>query len=382
MSVAFVLPGISGLRTISDTQWTPAIIDRPQHMKPHPLSIPETAASTPFCWTGDFPEPSPLLRQIIEQALSTEVVGHGRHIPARWNPLRRQAAYIARALSILRHRKNFSGFFCAQQFIALYACQAATFLRLSLPPVFLEPLIYVPRRGLFGRLWRHLFATALANPCLKIAFCHSRSEAEFYRQLFPFAADKFRHLRFTLEPLFPPETPASPPYLFSAGTSCRDYATLLEAARRLGPDTPPIRIACKAADIQGLEVPANVRPLHNLWQQPYRDALAHSALVVVPLKPLPVSAGQLVFLQAMSAARPIVATRTPTSCEFLDDSCAWLVPPEDPQALAAAIEEAMAHPDLAHQKATAARARFQTLHSPEAIARECAAAVAAELNAT
>ena len=92
--------------------------------------------------------------RLLEQSLACRVVSHGRRIPARWHALRRHLAYLGRAGSVLRHRKTYRAFFCVQQFIALYACQLAAWLRLPLPPLFLQPLIYVPRPGLFGRLWR------------------------------------------------------------------------------------------------------------------------------------------------------------------------------------------------------------------------------------
>jgi glycosyltransferase involved in cell wall biosynthesis len=351
----------------------------PAPSKPPAVPTPHPTDSKPFCLVADTPPPHAPLDGILQGQLGGSVEDHSRYIPARWHPVRRQLAYLERAIFCLRRRKQVRAFLCIQQFIALYAGYLAAVLHLSLPPVFLQPMIYVPRRGLFGRLWRHLFATALGHPALHIAFCHSQSEIEFYRQLFPAAAGKFQPLRFTIEPLAPPATPAHPPYFFSAGTSCRDYATLLEAARRLPPEAPPLHLACKAADIQGLSMPPNVHPRHDLWGPPYREHLARSALVIVPLAPLPVSAGQLVFLQAMSAGRPIIATRTPTSSEFLDDSCAWLVPPGDPQALAAAIADAWTHPEIARQKAAAARDRFLARHSPDAIARECANAIAAVL---
>ena len=348
----------------------------------HPVpSATGAAGSKPFCWTGDQPGPAPLMQKLLEQSLACGVVSHGRRIPARWHALRRHLAYLGRAGSVLRHRKTYRAFFCVQQFIALYACQLAAWLRLPLPPLFLQPLIYVPRPGLFGRLWRHLFAAALEHPALRIAFCHSQSEIEAYRREFPAAAAKFQFLRFAIDPVPPAAAPAVPPYLFSAGTSCRDYATLFEAARRLPPGFPAIRIACKPANVQDLVPPPNVAVHRDLWGLPFRAALAEATLVIVPLQPLPVSAGQLVFLQAMSAARPIVATRTPTSIEFLDDACAWLVPPRDPDALAAAIQDAVNHPDKARAKAAAARARFEAEHSPEAIFRQCASAIAAAMPA-
>jgi len=345
------------------------------------LSATGAAGSKPFCWIGDQPGPAPLMQKLLEQSLTCKVVSHGRRIPPHWHPLRRHLAYLGRAGSVLRHRNDYRAFFCVQQFIALYVCLFATLLRLPMPPLFLQALIYVPRPGLFGRLWRRLFVAALEHPALRIAFCHSQSEIDVYRREFPSAAAKFQFLRFAIDPV-PPAAPAVPPYLFSAGMSCRDYATLAEAARRLPPGFPPIRIACKPADALNLVPPPNVAVHHDLWGLPFRTALAEAALVVVPLQPLPVSAGQLVFLQAMSAARPIIATRTATSVEFLDDACAWLVPPRDPDALAAAIQDAVNHPEKARAKAAAARARFEAAHSPEAIFRQCASAIAAAMPAS
>ena len=348
-------------------------------MRQDHISSDGPADSRPFCWVGDFPEPPALLKALLEETLKCPVASLGRRIPARWNSVRRQIGYIGRALSVLWRRKRFRGVHCVQQFIGLYACCLSALLKLPLPPTFVQPFIYVPRNGWFGFLWRRMFATALGHPSLRIAFCHSQREIDEYRLLFPTAAAKFRLLRFAIDPVPPPAAPASPPYLFSAGMSCRDYATLFDAARRLPAGFPFIRIACKPADVQDLVPPPNVLLQYDLWGEPFREALARASLVVVPLRPLPISAGQTVFLTAMSAARPIVVTRTPASSEFLDDACAWLVPPEDPDALAAAIQEAVNNPDLARAKADAARARFNAVHSPEAIFQQSTSAIAAEL---
>lgn len=349
-------------------------------MNAPPPAGPKESGPRPLCWTGDHPAPNPLLAERLEQACGRPLVSRGAWIPARWHPVRRQLAYLRLAAALLAHRREYSAIHCVQQFIGLYACALAGWLRLRLPPLFLQPFIYVPRPGLFGRLWQALFSRALANPALKIAFCHSPAEIEACRRLFPGAAAKFRPLHFAIEPI-PGRPPAAPPYLFSSGTSCRDYATLFAAARLLPPDCPPVRVACKPADVAGLNVPANVSLHHDLWAQPYRDVLAAATLVIVPLQPLPVSAGQIVFAQAMSAERPVVATCTPAAVEFLGDACAWLVPPQDAPALAQAIQAALASPAAARAKAAAARALFEERHSPAAVFAQCAAAIAAELAA-
>ena len=267
-----------------------------------------------------------------------------------------------------------------QQFIGLYACYFSSIFRFDLPPVFLQPLIYVPRSGIPGRLWHHFFSIALRNPALKIAFCHSKDEMEHYRNQFPFVAEKLRYHRFAVEPIPSATEPAPTPFFFSAGSSCRDYSTLFEAARQLPPELPPIRIACKPSDIAKLSPPPNVEIDHHLWQERYFTTMAQARLVIIPLLPMRASAGQIVFSQAMSAGHPIIATRTSTSCEYLDETCAWLVPPQDPNALATAMMEAWQHPDECLKRGAAAKDRFTRINSPETIFQQYATTVAAELS--
>ncbi|HAL91475.1 MAG TPA: hypothetical protein DCM68_00395, partial [Verrucomicrobia bacterium] len=179
------------------------------------MSNPVPPILKPIGLVADTPPPHTPLKNFLEERLRRTVDDQSCWIPARWHPIRRQLAYLERALFCLRRRKRYGAFVCIQQFIALYACYLARLMRLSIPPLFLQPLIYVPRPGFFGRAWRHFFARALAHPSLRIAFCHSQTEVESYQQLFPAAAGKFRHLPFTIDPLDPPSSPADPPYLFS-----------------------------------------------------------------------------------------------------------------------------------------------------------------------
>jgi glycosyltransferase involved in cell wall biosynthesis len=53
----------------------------------------------------------------------------------------------------------------------------------------------------------------------------------------------------------------------------------------------------------------------------------------------------------------------------LDGETGWLVPPEDPPALAAALVEALTDPDLAALRGVASRARVATCFTPAEAAR-------------
>lgn len=83
--------------------------------------------------------------------------------------------------------------------------------------------------------------------------------------------------------------------------------------------------------------------------------LASSDLFVAPSRSegLPVA-----ILEAMAAARPVVATAVGGTCEVLE-GVGWLTADRDPQALAGAIQKALSAPQITRQKAETARRRVK-----------------------
>lgn len=76
------------------------------------------------------------------------------------------------------------------------------------------------------------------------------------------------------------------------------------------------------------------------------------------------------LLEAMAAARACVVTRVGGNAEVLEDGrTGWLVPPQDPSALARALEEVLAHPDEGRRRAAAAREAMVTQRSIDAMVR-------------
>jgi glycosyltransferase involved in cell wall biosynthesis len=76
------------------------------------------------------------------------------------------------------------------------------------------------------------------------------------------------------------------------------------------------------------------------------------------------------LLEAMAAARPCVATRVGGNAEVLADGrTGWLVPPQDPPALAAALEAALADPVEAARRGAAARRAMIEERSIDAMVR-------------
>jgi glycosyltransferase involved in cell wall biosynthesis len=76
------------------------------------------------------------------------------------------------------------------------------------------------------------------------------------------------------------------------------------------------------------------------------------------------------LLEAMAAARPCVATRVGGNAEVLEDGrTGWLVPPQDPGALATALGEALSRPDEAARRGAAARRAMVEERSIDAMVR-------------
>lgn len=67
----------------------------------------------------------------------------------------------------------------------------------------------------------------------------------------------------------------------------------------------------------------------------------------------------LVVKEAMARGIPVVATAEVGIPEMVDESCGWLVPPNDPGALARAITQALENPDKARSRGENARQRVR-----------------------
>lgn len=94
-------------------------------------------------------------------------------------------------------------------------------------------------------------------------------------------------------------------------------------------------------------------------------ALYHAAdLFVLPATARAEAFGT-VLLEAMAAGLPVVTTEVGTGTTWVVGEAGWVVPPGDPEALAAAIREIVRQPDLARERAARGRERVRTQFTVE-----------------
>jgi glycosyltransferase involved in cell wall biosynthesis len=133
-------------------------------------------------------------------------------------------------------------------------------------------------------------------------------------------------------------------YVFSAGKTGRDYQTLLEAVRGLN---TRVIVVSDQYHAQGLQLPPNVQLMVDIPYEQYLKLLKEAYFVVVPLIKLVKSTGQVVILEAMGLGKPVIATETIGTVDYLQHGVNGLmVPVGDHEALRASIENLLSDRDL------------------------------------
>jgi glycosyltransferase involved in cell wall biosynthesis len=178
------------------------------------------------------------------------------------------------------------------------------------------------------------------------------------------------------------EVEGAPGYLLFVGRLRirKGVEVLLEALRELRRSIPgaALRIAGDGEHRAALErAAADLGPavsfLGTRSSAQVRTLLRGAAALVVPsiYEGMP-----LVVLEAMEAGVPVVASAVSGIPEVVvGGETGWLVPPEDPEALARALEEVLADPGEARRRGEAGRQRVAERYRPAAAAASWRAAV-------
>jgi glycosyltransferase involved in cell wall biosynthesis len=150
----------------------------------------------------------------------------------------------------------------------------------------------------------------------------------------------------------------------AVGSQARDYATLLEAMRRL-PRIPLVLVA-RPVNLRGLAVPPNVTVRLDVPLSEAQAVIRRSRFMVLPLSSTQVPCGHVTLVTAMYCARAVLATASSGLSDYLVAGHSGLtVAPEDPVELAAAIDQLWNDPETAERLGKNGR-EFALAHCGEA----------------
>jgi glycosyltransferase involved in cell wall biosynthesis len=191
-----------------------------------------------------------------------------------------------------------------------------------------------PRRALMRR--------AFATVDRFIVF--SEFERSLYADYFRLPVERFEMLHWGVAepPVATADVPATEA-ICAVGSQARDYATLLSAMRR----RPQLRLilVATADSLRGLNVPANVTVRLKIPLAEAQAVIRGSRFMVLPLVNSQVPCGHVTMVTAMYCSRAIIATESSGIADYLMSGQNGLtVPPNDPTALAAAIQKLWDNP--------------------------------------
>jgi glycosyltransferase involved in cell wall biosynthesis len=142
--------------------------------------------------------------------------------------------------------------------------------------------------------------------------------------------------------------------VIASGNSLRDYRALVQAAPRIDAKlTLATRLHLPSTDAHNIEA-------RFMSPEEHEDRVRGSAVVVVPLLAgTERSAGQQTYLNAMGLGKPVVVTDAPGVRDYVTDGETGLVVPNEPDALAEAVNRLLTDHELARRLGVAARADVQ-----------------------
>lgn len=230
------------------------------------------------------------------------------------------------------------------------------------PYLVLLSFIYTKRRWPIHNTLRHLYFKALLSK-ISLIVCNSRYEMARYSQFFKNC--KFAHVPYGLHIHEVSLDQKQESYVLSAGRSGRDYSTLIRVFSRL-----PYKLHIVCDCLNESPSASNIQVLRNCYGRHYLEELKGANLVVIPLVEGEISAGQMVLLQAMAYAKPIIITRTKTTEEYAKHlETAFFVNHGNEEELRQAVEYLLSSHDVTKKLGGNAARHFTKNYSMRAYAR-------------
>lgn len=241
-------------------------------------------------------------------------------------------------------------------------------LKLMLPHkrcrlVALDTVLPVPsRRSLRDRLALRVKVALFRQVSLFIEYF---KDTRGYEEHFGIPREKFRYVPFKInryEKVLETRT-RDDGYVFCGGNTRRDFRTLIEAARRLPypfrivtMDDSVIRRHGSVLDVQSL--PPNIEVVRHDGSDSFLEHIAASRLVALPIVKDTISASGIgVYLACMALGKCVIISEGPAVSGVVPPGAAIIVPPEEPEALRAAVERAWTD-DVTREQVAAAGRRY------------------------
>lgn len=206
-----------------------------------------------------------------------------------------------------------------QQFYGLfYAFWSRVFKRDKCTTLIVLTFIYKKKDGIRGVVYDRLMKYIVEGGYIDKFICFSDEECEKYSKYFDIDINKFASCKLDIEDSFNSKKQIETgEFYLSAGRSNRDYDFLCEAFRKM----PSRKLVVICDSETRSDLPKNVIWLNDVHGTEYLNYILQCRAVIVPLNTMcgDISAGQMVIIQGMMYRKIVVATRTITTEEYIED---------------------------------------------------------------
>lgn len=208
-----------------------------------------------------------------------------------------------------------------QQFYGLFfAFWSRLLKRKKTTKLIIMTFIYKKKAGFKGIIYDALMRYILGGGYIDKFICFSEEECKKYSSYFHIDRRKFSSCKLEVEDacfMDSGNIEGEEEFYLTAGRSNRDYKYICEAFRKM-----PLRkliIICDSEQIENL--PENIEWKNNVHGTEYMNYLSRCRAVIVPLNIScgDISAGQLVIIQGMMFSKIVIATKTTTTEEYIND---------------------------------------------------------------
>ncbi len=288
--------------------------------------------------------------------------------------LRRVMNYFLFPLKPFLQRKRLGVLISWQQFYGIvFAWLCKLFSVKKTVTLIIMTFIYRPKAGVMGKIYEWWVRKAVCSRYVDKVVVYSDTEIDFYHERLGIARDKLQFIPLSIAEIPAEDALPSPlsgeRFIFSAGKSNRDYEFLITA---LAGSPYRLVIASDTCRRPGCD---NIMVRHDLWDEDMLHYMRHSHCVVIPLKDLNISSGQLVLLQAMQLGKPVIVTRSRAIACYVRDGWNVLTIDNTPEQLLAALDTLYHDEDTYRRLAQNAIDTYRQRHSETAMGAALASVV-------
>lgn len=214
--------------------------------------------------------------------------------------------YFLFPLTIIFFRFNYDKIIGWQQFYGLnFAFWCRLFHLKKINDLTVMTFIYKRKSGLLGTLYHKYIKYVVTSKYIDRFICFAKEECKYYSDLFGVDKSKFIYIPLGISDIKKNNDISDEGFLFVTGRSNRNYDFIIDVLA----DTQYKLII--ASDIyKRSHLPENISILHDCYGNDMLNLMSKCHCVLIPLKDLTMSSGQLVALQAMSLGKPVICTNS------------------------------------------------------------------------